>query len=105
PSDVLAHGAALVVASADAAFLAQVADTLAGARLDVSSTRDVTGVELAGAATEAAVLAAAAASVAGPNAAGAAAGKVFAEVGEYRVEAERGATALMTPTPVRRRAA
>ena len=168
PSDVLAHGAALVVASADAAFLAQVADTLAGARLDVSSTRDVTGVELAGAATEAAVLAAAAASVAGPNAAGAAAGKVFAEVGEYaqsvggrpetfagiagagdlvasvvageavgavdealpllaaavhdrgveapalsgladvvegRVEAERWATALMTPTPVRRRAA
>jgi glycerol-3-phosphate dehydrogenase len=40
----------------------------------------VTGVEMAGCATNVAVLAAAAASTAGPNAAGAAAGKVFAEV-------------------------
>jgi glycerol-3-phosphate dehydrogenase len=40
----------------------------------------VTGVELAGTATNVAVLAAGAASVVGPNVAGAAAGKVFAEV-------------------------
>ncbi|MBV9003812.1 MAG: glycerol-3-phosphate dehydrogenase, partial [Solirubrobacterales bacterium] len=40
----------------------------------------VTGVELVGCAKNAAVLAAAAASIAGPNVAGAAAGKVFAEV-------------------------
>ena len=42
--------------------------------------RDVVGVELAGCAKNAAALAAAAASPAGPNASGAAAGKVFAEV-------------------------
>src|SRR5205807_2372173 len=45
-----------------------------------SVTSDVTGVELAGCAKNAAALAAAAASVAGPNIAGAAAGKVFAEI-------------------------
>jgi glycerol-3-phosphate dehydrogenase (NAD(P)+) len=50
------------------------------AKLDVTTTTDVTGVELAGCAKNAAVLAAAAASVAGPNVAGAAAGKVFAEI-------------------------
>ena len=43
-------------------------------------TSDVTGVELAGTATNVAVLAAGAASGAGANVAGAAAGKVFAEV-------------------------
>ena len=46
-------------------------------------TTDVIGVELAGVAKNAAVLAAAAAAVGGPNAAGAAAGKVFAEVDAY----------------------
>ncbi len=50
------------------------------AGLDVSTTNDVTGVELAGCAKNAAVLAAAAAAHAGPNIAGAAAGKVFAEI-------------------------
>jgi glycerol-3-phosphate dehydrogenase len=50
------------------------------AGLDVSISTDVTGVELAGCAKNAAALAAAAASVAGPNIAGAAAGKVFAEI-------------------------
>ncbi len=48
--------------------------------MDVSRSADVTGVEMAGCAKNAAVLAAAAASMAGPNIAGAAAGKVFAEV-------------------------
>ncbi len=46
----------------------------------MSTTSDVTGVELAGAAKNVAVLAAAIASIVGPNVAGAAAGKVFAEV-------------------------
>ena len=81
--DALAHGASLVAASTDAAFLAQIADVLTAAGFDVARTSDITGVELAGAAKSAAVLAAAAASVAGPSAAGAAAGKVFAEVDAY----------------------
>ena len=48
---------------------------------------DVIGVELAGGAKNAAALAAAAAAAAGPNAAGAAAGKVFAEVDAYAAHA------------------
>jgi glycerol-3-phosphate dehydrogenase len=79
-AEVLSHGASMVVASLDQAFAKQLADTLGAARLDVSTTNDVTGVELAGCAKNVAVLAAGAASVAGPNVAGAAAGKVFAEV-------------------------
>jgi 1-acyl-sn-glycerol-3-phosphate acyltransferase len=79
-AEVLEHGASVVLASVDAAFARQLADALRAARLDVTITSDVTGVELAGCAKNAAVLAAAAASPAGPNVAGAAAGKVFAEV-------------------------
>jgi glycerol-3-phosphate dehydrogenase (NAD(P)+) len=79
-ADVLEHDAAVVLASLDRAFSRQLADALGAAGLEVSSTSDVTGVELAGCAKNAAVLAAAAASVAGPSVAGAAAGKVFAEV-------------------------
>ena len=76
----LEHGGSVVVASVDRAFSRQLADALRNAGLDVSISSDVTGVELAGCAKNAAVLAAAAAAVAGPNVAGAAAGKVFAEV-------------------------
>ena len=79
-SEVLDHRASVVVASLDRGFVRQLADALAAAGLDVSTTADVTGVELAGAATNVATLAAAAASPAGPNVAGAAAGKVFAEL-------------------------
>jgi glycerol-3-phosphate dehydrogenase len=79
-AEVLEHGASVVVASVDRAFSRQLADALRNAGLDVSSSSDVTGVELAGCAKNAAVLAAAAAAAAGPNVAGAAAGKVFAEV-------------------------
>ena len=79
-AEVLEHGASLVLASLDRAFARQLADALAAAELDVSITSDVTGVELAGCAKNAAALAAAAAASAGPNIAGAAAGKVFAEV-------------------------
>jgi glycerol-3-phosphate dehydrogenase len=79
-AEVLEHGASVVLASLDGGFGRQLSDTLSAAGLDVSITNDVTGVELAGCAKNAAVLAAAAASQAGPNVAGAAAGKVFAEV-------------------------
>ena len=79
-AEVLEHGASVVLASLDRGFARQLADALVAAGLDVSITTDVTGVELAGCAKNAAVLAAAAASLAGPNVAGAAAGKVFAEV-------------------------
>jgi glycerol-3-phosphate dehydrogenase len=77
---MLEHGASVVLASVDRGFVRQLADALGAAGLDVSLSADVTGVELAGCAKNAAVLAAAAASLVGPNVAGAAAGKVFAEV-------------------------
>jgi glycerol-3-phosphate dehydrogenase (NAD(P)+) len=86
-SDAIADGASLVLATHDASFARQVGDALAAAGLDVSHTRDVVGVELAGCAKNAAALAAAAASAAGPNAAGAAAGKVFAEIDAYARQA------------------
>jgi len=79
-AEVLEHGASVALASVDRGFRRDLADTLSTAGLDVSTTSDVTGVELAGAAKNVAVLAAAVASIAGPNVAGAAAGKVFAEV-------------------------
>jgi glycerol-3-phosphate dehydrogenase len=79
-AEMLEHGASVVVGANDPAFGRQLADALGAANLDVSNTTDMTGVELAACAKNAAVLAAGAASVAGPNIAGAAAGKVFAEV-------------------------
>ena len=79
-AEALANGASVVLGSIDGGFSRQLADVLRSAGLDVSLTTDVTGVELAGCAKNAAVLAAAAASQAGPNVAGAAAGKVFAEI-------------------------
>jgi 1-acyl-sn-glycerol-3-phosphate acyltransferase len=84
-ADALANGASLVVATRDAAFGHQVRAALREAGLDVEVDADVIGVELAGAAKNAAALAAAAAGARGPNAAGAAAGKVFAEVGALAV--------------------
>jgi glycerol-3-phosphate dehydrogenase (NAD(P)+) len=79
-AEVLERGASVVVGSLDLGFARQLRDALCSAGLGVSITTDVTGVELAGCAKNAAVFAAAAASVAGPSVAGAAAGKVFAEV-------------------------
>ncbi|MEZ0293253.1 MAG: hypothetical protein ACAH82_11960, partial [Solirubrobacteraceae bacterium] len=72
--DAFSEGAPALVASEDADLRAQLTLALAAAGLDV------TGVELAGCATGAAALAAA---VAGPQLAGSAAGKVFAEVERY----------------------
>ncbi len=82
-ADALEHGAALVAASADKGFARQVAELLGRAGLSTETSTDVVGVELAGAAKNAAVLAAATAAAGGPNAAGAAAGRVFAEVDAY----------------------
>jgi 1-acyl-sn-glycerol-3-phosphate acyltransferase len=79
-AEMLEHGASVVLASRERAFSRQLGDALAAGNLDVTMTTDVTGVELAGCAKNAAALAAAAASAAGPNIAGAAAGKVFAEI-------------------------
>src|SRR4051794_33345646 len=79
----LDHGAALVVASADRGFCRQLTDLLNKAGLYAEPSADTVGVELAGAAKNAAALAAAAAAPAGPNAVGAAAGRVFAEVDAY----------------------
>jgi glycerol-3-phosphate dehydrogenase len=79
-AEALQNGASVVLASVDPGFARQLGDALHAAGLDVTTTTDITGVELAGCAKNAAVLAAAAASTAGPNVAGAAAGKVFAEV-------------------------
>jgi len=79
----LDDGASLVLATQDPAFARQVGDALGAAGFDVATTTDLIGVELAGAAKNAAALAAAVAAATGPNAAGAAAGKVFAEVDAY----------------------
>ncbi|MEA2213761.1 MAG: glycerol-3-phosphate dehydrogenase [Solirubrobacteraceae bacterium] len=79
-AEMLERGASVVLASLDRGFARQLGDALTAAKLDVSVTNDVTGVELAGCAKNAAALAAAAAWAAGPNIAGAAAGKVFAEI-------------------------
>jgi glycerol-3-phosphate dehydrogenase len=82
-ADALVNGAALVVGCTDPGFGAQLADALRTAGLGATTSTDVAGVELAGTAKNAAAFAAAVAGVAGPNAAGAAAGKVFAEVDAY----------------------
>jgi glycerol-3-phosphate dehydrogenase (NAD(P)+) len=79
-AEMLERGASIVIASLDRGFASRLSDMFTQAKLDVTTTSDVTGVELAGCAKNAAALAAAAAAVAGPNVAGAAAGKVFAEV-------------------------
>jgi glycerol-3-phosphate dehydrogenase (NAD(P)+) len=79
----LDDGASLVLATREEAFARQVGDALGAAGFDVAATSDLIGVELAGCAKNVAALAAAAAADGGPNAAGAAAGKVFAEVDAY----------------------
>jgi glycerol-3-phosphate dehydrogenase len=79
-AEALENGASVVLGSLDAGFARQLSDVLVAAGLDVTTTRDVTGVELAGCAKNVATLAAAATGDAGPNVGGAAAGKVFAEI-------------------------
>jgi glycerol-3-phosphate dehydrogenase (NAD(P)+) len=74
------RGAHVVLASADDALRTQLGKVLENAGLAVERTDDVAGVELAGAAKNAATLAAAAAATDGMNAAGAAASRVFGEI-------------------------
>jgi 1-acyl-sn-glycerol-3-phosphate acyltransferase len=89
----LEQGAALVAASTDRGWSRQVATLLRRAGLAAITSQDAVGVELAGAAKNAAALAAAAAAPAGPNAAGAAAGLVFAEVEAFaRTQGARSET-------------
>src|SRR3954462_7887902 len=78
--EAVEHGASAVLASADRDFRRQLGDALKRAGIDVERTDDVVGVELAGAAKNAAALAASAAAGSGMNAAGAAGGRVFSEL-------------------------
>src|SRR3954464_15030025 len=75
-----ASGASAVVASSDRHLRRQLGDALERAGIDVERSDDVVGVELAGAAKNAAALAASAAAGSGMNAAGAAGGRVFSEL-------------------------
>ncbi|MGO9750954.1 MAG: 1-acyl-sn-glycerol-3-phosphate acyltransferase [Solirubrobacteraceae bacterium] len=79
-ANLLDPGARVLVASLDAGYARQLAEALRAARLDVSISEDVTGVEFGGCAVRVAVLAAAAAAPAGDAAAAAAATVVSAEV-------------------------
>lgn len=82
-ADALDCGASLVIGCRDPVFATQLARKFREAGFGAETTTDVAGVELAGTAKNAAALAAAVAGVSGPNAAGAAAGKVFAEVDAF----------------------
>jgi 1-acyl-sn-glycerol-3-phosphate acyltransferase len=78
--EAVARGASAVLASTDRDFRRQLGDALTRAGIDVERTDDVVGVELAGAAKNAAALAASAAATSGMNAAGAAGARVFSEL-------------------------
>jgi glycerol-3-phosphate dehydrogenase (NAD(P)+) len=82
-------GAGLVVASSDWSLAVGVADVFTRAGVVCEQSSDPVGVELAGAAKNAAALAAGATVAQGLNAAGAAAGHIFAEV--WRLAEQRGA--------------
>jgi glycerol-3-phosphate dehydrogenase (NAD(P)+) len=86
--EAVVSGASVVVATADADLRGQLRDVLAEGGVAVETTDDVTGVELAACAKNAAALASAAAASRGSNLAGAAAGRVFSEV--YRLALARG---------------
>jgi glycerol-3-phosphate dehydrogenase (NAD(P)+) len=76
-------GAALVAASSDEQLAAALAQMFTRAGVVCEQSNDPIGVELAGAAKNAAALAAGATEAQGLNAAGAAAGHIFAEVWRY----------------------
>src|SRR4051812_30864648 len=78
--EAVASGASAVLASSDRDLRRQLGDALSKAGIDVERTSDVVGVELAGAAKNAAALATSAAATSGMNAAGAAGGRVFSEL-------------------------
>ncbi|MGE4428045.1 MAG: NAD(P)H-dependent glycerol-3-phosphate dehydrogenase [Solirubrobacteraceae bacterium] len=78
--EMVTHGAGLVASSTDEELAATIAAVFLRAGVVCEHTDDPTGVELAGAAKNAAALAAGATEGQGLNAAGAAAGHIFAEV-------------------------
>ncbi len=87
--EAVSGSAALVLGTADADLRSQLGEVFDGAGLVCERSRDVTGVEMAGAAKNAAALAAAAAEPHGLNAAGIAAAEVWRECTGYAIE--RGA--------------
>ncbi|MHB8695237.1 MAG: NAD(P)H-dependent glycerol-3-phosphate dehydrogenase [Solirubrobacteraceae bacterium] len=78
--EMVSEGAGLVAASADESLAKSVADAFIRAGVVCERSNDPVGVELAGAAKNAAALASGATEAQGLNAAGAAAGHIFAEV-------------------------
>jgi glycerol-3-phosphate dehydrogenase (NAD(P)+) len=83
--EAIMFGASVVVATGDADLRRQLHDLLEAGGLTVEATDDVTGTELAACAKNAAALASAAAAPRGANLAGAAAGRIFAEIHELAV--------------------
>jgi glycerol-3-phosphate dehydrogenase (NAD(P)+) len=81
--EMVHEGAALVAASADEQLARAIAQVFTRAGVVCELSNDPVGVELAGAAKNAAALAAGATEAQGMNAAGAAAGHIFAEVWRY----------------------
>jgi glycerol-3-phosphate dehydrogenase (NAD(P)+) len=81
--EMVTAGAGLVAASVDARLAATIADVFTRAGVVCEQSSDPVGVELAGAAKNAAALAAGATQAQGLNAAGAAAGHIFLEVWRY----------------------
>lgn len=81
--EMVHSGAALVAASSDESLASQLAQMFTRAGVVCEQSNDPVGVELAGAAKNAAALAAGATEAQGLNAAGAAAGHIFAEVWRY----------------------
>jgi len=81
--EMVSDGAGLVAASTDEALAEQLAAMFIRAGVVCEQSNDPIGVELAGAAKNAAALAAGATEAQGLNAAGAAAGHIFAEVWRY----------------------
>jgi glycerol-3-phosphate dehydrogenase (NAD(P)+) len=79
-AEAVREGAAVVLATEDDDLRRQLPEALGGAGIDVTEGDDPAAVELAACAKNAATLAAAAAAPSGANAAGAAAGRVFAEL-------------------------
>jgi glycerol-3-phosphate dehydrogenase (NAD(P)+) len=80
---MVTEGAGLVAASEDEVLAASLAQVFMRAGVVCEQSNDPVGVELAGAAKNAAALAAGATEAQGLNAAGAAAGHIFAEVWRY----------------------
>ena len=81
--EMVSDGAGLVAASGDEGLAGQLAAMFIRAGVVCEQSNDPVGVELAGAAKNAAALAAGATEAQGLNAAGAAAGHIFAEVWRY----------------------